>query len=167
LTIEYATFFTALSRAEFQPGTSHQALCKLADDLIGVRLFTLTVIDNGRGVARRVFTNKADAYPVEGTKPLEDNPWSNKVLTQRQTFVANTIDAIAQVFFDHELIRSLGCEAVINIPVVVAGQVLGTINCLHSAGHYTAERVALSEGLKLPGAATFLLEHSDLIFGGA
>lgn len=83
------------------------------------------------------------------------------VLARHETFVANTIDAIAEVFFDHALIRSLGCESAINIPVVVAGTVLGTINCLHTAGHYTAERVARAEGLKLPGAAAFMLAHSQ------
>ena len=57
--------------------------------------------------------------------------------TNKQTFVANDIDGIAAVFADHELIRSLGCESVINVPIVVAGEVLGTINCLHEAGFYT------------------------------
>jgi len=144
--MDLGAFSTSLAQAGHQPEATYQTLCQQADALIGVRLFTLTAIDNRRQVARRVFTNKPQAYPLLGTKPLQDNPWSTLVLRRHQTFVANTIDAIAQVFFDHELIRSLGCEAVVNIPIVVAGQVLGTINCLHAAGHYSARRVALSGG---------------------
>jgi len=40
------------------------------------------------------------------------------------------------VFFDHELILSLGCESVLNVPVAWDGRVLGTINLLHEAGWY-------------------------------
>ena len=69
-------------------------------------------------------------------------------------------DAIAEVFPDHELIASLGCQSVINVPVVIYGAVYGTINCLDVAGYYTPDRVAASEALKLPGAAAFLLNRS-------
>jgi len=158
--LQLSTFGTALARKTDQPEYSYGALCELAEQLVGLRLFTLTIIDNTRREARRIYTNMPEAYPVLGTKPIEENPWTALVLARQDTFVANTIEAIAEVFFDHKLIRSLGCESVINIPIVVAGRVLGTINCLHGAGHYTAERVALSEGLKLPGAAAFMLAHS-------
>ena len=48
----------------------------------------------------------------------QSDGWSEEVIERRSTFVANDIEAIAEVFDDHELIRSLGCEIVINIPVV-------------------------------------------------
>ena len=82
-----------------------------------------------------MFTNMPGSYPVQGTKPMVEPPWTTMVLAEQKTFVANTIEDIAKVFFDHELIRSLGCESVINIPIAIAGKVLGTINCLHAAGH--------------------------------
>ena len=71
-----------------------------------------------------------EAYPVFGTKEVEEGFWTGHVLDRHETFVANTIEDIAEVFDDHELIRSLGCEPVINVPVVVGGKILGTINCL-------------------------------------
>jgi len=40
------------------------------------------------------------------------------------------------VFFDHELIASLGCASVLNVPVVWDDRVLGTINLLHEAEWY-------------------------------
>lgn len=158
-------FVQILAGRQNQPDVTFDQLCKLAGDLIGVKLFTLTVIDNSRREARRVYSNMAQAYPVSGTKPMQDDAWSAQVQKRHQTFVANSIEAIAEVFPDHELIRSLGCESVINIPVVVSGRVLGTINCLHQAHYYSPERVALSEELKLPGAAAFLLNYSGFSQG--
>lgn len=142
-----------------QPAAYFKALERLVDETVGVKLFTLMEVDRARGVARRNFSNMPDAYPVSGEKPMQDNSWSEQVQQRHQIFVANTIDEIAAVFGDYELIRSLGCESCINIPVVVAGQVIGTLNCLHEAGHYTPERVAAAESLKPAGATAFLLDH--------
>lgn len=158
-------FTRALASAQDQPAASFQALCTLADELVGVKLFTLTMVDHSRRQATRIFTNMPDAYPTQGTKPMPDNFWARQVFQRQEIFVANTIKDIAQVFFDHQLIQSLGCESVINIPVAVAGQVVGTINCLHEAGHYSPERARLSHNLILPGAAIFLLQKSDLVRG--
>ena len=86
---------------------------------------------------------------------MEPNKWTEIVEEREQTFVANTIEEIAEVFGDHELIQSLGCESVMNVPINIRGQVVGTLNCLNVAGHFTPERVAASEALKVPGALAF------------
>lgn len=151
----------ALAAAQNQPYTAFDALCRLAARVVGHRLFTLMTFDQIRGEACRIYSNMADAYPVSGKKPAREDHWSRHVITGRKTFVANSIDEIADVFPDHELIKSLGCESVINIPIFVAGRFLGTINCLDEAGHYTPGRVAASEALKLPGATCFLMQLSS------
>ena len=143
-----------------QPQASFAALEAEVQETIGVRLFTLMTLDRDRGVARRCYSNMPEAYPTSGEKPMEPNAWSELVEERQETFVANTIGEIAAVFPDYELIQSLGCESCINIPVVIGGEVVGTLNCLHEAGHYTPERVADSETLKLPGALAFLLAAS-------
>ncbi len=140
-----------------QPDATYNALCTLVDETIGVKLFTTMEIDRVRGVARRGFTNMPDAYPTSGEKPMNQDAWSAQVQDRHATFVANSIEEIAAVFPDYELIRSLGCESCLNLPIVIGGQVVGTLNCLHEAGHYTPERVAAAESLKLPGALAFLL----------
>lgn len=155
-------FVTALADRENQPMATFEGLYRLADQLIGAKLFTLTAIDLAAQQARRLYTNMPDAYPVFGTKPMTDSPWSQKVLQRHEVFVANDIEGIADVFFDHQLIQSLGCESVLNIPIVVAGQVLGTVNCLHQAGHYRAEQIDLAEQLNAPGAAAFLLHLAQV-----
>ena len=154
---DYAAFTSALAAVGSGPTKAFDALCALTRDVVGVKLFTVMTHDGNRGVASRIYSNMPDAYPVSGTKPANETDWSRQVIRNKQTFVANDIEGIAAVFYDHELIRSLGCESVINVPIVVAGEVLGTINCLHEAGYYTAERVEAAEALKLPGAVCLLL----------
>lgn len=150
-------FSRALEATNNQPETAFGAMARLADALVGVRLFTLMTFDPQTREARRLFSNMPEAYPVLGTKPVNDTYWTGHVLDRHETFVANTIETVAEVFYDHDLIRSLGCESVINVPIIVAGKILGTVNCLHEAGHYTPERVAASDDLKIPGAACFML----------
>lgn len=152
------TFVEALA-AKGQPDKTFEALARLVDETIGVKLFTTMVIHRDKGVVRRNYTNMPDAYPVSGEKPLNRDRWSDLVEGEHQTFVANSIEEIADVFPDHELIRSLGCESCINVPITIDGHVIGTLNCLHEAGHYTPDRVEAANALKLPGAVAFLLHE--------
>jgi GAF domain-containing protein len=140
------------------PEATYRALEDIAHACVGVKLFTLMTFDRNSGLASRCYSNMPDAYPTSGTKTVDSDRWSMQVLDGRRNFVANDIRAIADVFDDHELIRSLGCESVLNVPIVVGGDVLGTINMLHEAGFYTPERELAAEILKLPGSVCFLLE---------
>ena len=123
-------FTVALAKGGNQPQTVFDAMASLTEALIGVRLFTLMTFDPVNRLAQRIYSNMPDAYPVLGTKEVSDGLWTGRVLDRQETFVANTIEGIAEVFDDHELIQSLGCESVINVPVIVAGRILGTLNCL-------------------------------------
>lgn len=156
---DYASFVNALAKEGQQPETAFAALEALVRKVVGVKLFTVMTSDTREKISERIYSNMPEAYPVSGTKPYNETHWSEIALTQKRTFVANTIEDIAKVFDDHELIRSLGCESVINVPIVVDGAVIGTLNCLDAAGHYTEERVQAAEALKLPGAICMLLHE--------
>lgn len=150
---------TALAHPD-QPRTTFKALEDRVNAVVGVKLFTLLTLDHGRALAQRSYSNMPDAYPESGSKPMIHGDWADQVITGKRIFVANTIQEIEAVFADHALIQSLGCESCINIPVTVGGSVIGTLNCLHEAGHYTPDRVAQAETLKEPGALAFLLARS-------
>lgn len=151
------TDFTKILACHDQPITMFKALEELVDSTIGVKLFTLMEIDHAKGVARRNYTNQPDAYPVSGEKPIQKNHWTEQVQNRQETFVANSIEEISEVFPDYELIQSLGCESCLNLPIVVGGSVIGTLNCLNKADHYTSERVMAAQTLKQPGALAFML----------
>ncbi len=148
----------ALAGAGGQPMAALEALGRLSEEVTGATLVTLMTSDSVTGEAERIWSNMPDEYPVAGRKPMNETHWSRTVLGEHKTFVANTIEEIAEVFFDHEQIASLGCGSVMNLPVIVGGTVLGTINCLDVAGYFTPERVAAADVLRLPGAAVYLYE---------
>ena len=156
---EYAKFVAAVAEPGNQPKKAYAALEQLAKQLVGAKLFTIMTADTTDKLSERTYSNMPDAYPVSGTKPYNETHWSEITLNQQKTFVANSIEEIARVFDDHELIKSLGCESVINVPIVVDGQVIGTLNCLHEKGFYTEEKLQAAEALKLPGAVCMLLHE--------
>lgn len=161
---DYSGFTRAIADSA-SPEAAFEALCQLTQEAVGAKLFTVMTRDSKLGHAQRIYSNMPDAYPVSGTKPANETDWSRQVIVEKRIFVANTIDAIAKVFDDYDLIRSLGCESVINVPIIVGGDVLGTINCLHEAGFYTPERVQAAEALKLPGALCMLLNERNATAG--
>ena len=114
---------------------------------LGTRLFTITTQDEAAGLARRAYTSHPVDYPVSGTKPLTRDGWYDHCITGRHTFVANTTPEFAKYFFDHALITSLGLGSCINIPVVQADKVLGTVNLLAEEQHFTPEKLAAYQGL--------------------
>jgi GAF domain-containing protein len=106
---------------------------------IGHRMFTIMRYDAGRGEVERVHTSLPAAYPVGGRKRKKDTTWSDHVLRDMQVFRANDADGIRAAFDDHATIASLGLDSVLNIPLVLAGRSLGTMNLLHEAGWYTEQ----------------------------
>lgn len=114
---------------------------------LGTRLFTVTRLEEERALFARVYTSHPVEYPVSGTKPMERDGWYDTTIAGRRTFVANTPPEFATYFFDHALIVSLGLGSCINVPVVDGDRVLGTVNILAEAGHFTPERLAAYEAL--------------------
>jgi hypothetical protein len=158
----WPTFLGALAARE-QPQATLLALQTLFRQEVGARLFTVMTFDAPTGLSQRVHSSHPEEYPVSGVKPLSRGLWSRTVIDERETFVANSIEAIAEVFPDHELIRSLGCESVVNLPVVFADAVIGTVNCLDARGYYTPERVAKVEGLAPFAAMALIIASVDAI----
>lgn len=127
------------------------ALQTLVQATVGAKLFTFMTVDMEAEVARRAYTSDAANYPTSGTKPIRYDSWFDTVHKERKYFVANTIADIAKVFPDYELINSLGCQSVVNIPVVIGGELVGTVNMLDVEGFYTPERVqAIRDVIAIP-----------------
>ncbi|MBJ6988124.1 GAF domain-containing protein [Devosia sp. MC521] len=117
------------------------ALQTLVRDVVGAKLFTVMLVDWDLEVSRRAYTSHPETYPTSGTKPLNYGPWFDIVHGKRECYVANTIEDIAKVLFDHETINALGCHSVVNYPVIVKDKLIGTMNMLDVEGHFTPEKV--------------------------
>ena len=135
------------------------ALHRLAEAIIGVRLFTLTAINLDAGHVRRVYSSHPDIYPLLGTKPLVIDDWFERMRSERAIDVINTADGMVGNFTDRDLhlIRDLGCNASISIPAMAGNDLLGTINALDVEGRYTPEIAAKAADLIVPAVAVFLI----------
>ena len=135
---------------------AYGALDVLTQELIGVKLFTLTEIDMEKELARRAYTSDAKAYPVSGTKPIVRNRWFAIVHDQQECFVANKLADVSDLYPDYELIASLGCQSAMNLPLVIGGTLVATVNLLDVEGNYTDERVQIAkEHLLLASVAAY------------
>lgn len=106
---------------------------------IGHKLFTVLVLNWARGENQRYYSNLPDAYPVGGAKPIDKS--SATALMEGHCRFLNDYAEVQAAFFDHELIRSLGCESCVNVPVRWAGRTIGSLNILHEAHWYTPQDV--------------------------
>jgi len=119
-----------------QPAALFAALDDATKSAIGHKLFTILTYDGDSGEAARVYSNLPGSYPTGGRKRLAPGPWTEAVLDRGEAYIGYNRDDLRVVFSDHELIASLGCESVLNMPVRWRGRTLGSLNLLHEAGWY-------------------------------
>lgn len=126
-----------------QPAALFAALDKVLASAIGHKLFTILAYDDGSREAARLYSNHPASYPTGGRKRLAPSPWTEAVLDRGEAYIGYTLEDLRNVFSDHELIASLGCESVLNMPVRWRGRTLGSLNLLHEAGWYDEDDVAV------------------------
>ncbi len=144
-----------------QPAPLFSTLDLAMGRAIGHKLFTILVVHPGAGESQRYYSNMPKEYPVGGRKPINQTHWFQRVLGRGETYIGRSYDDIRDVFFDHELIRSLGCESVLNVPVRWDGTSIGTINLLHEAGFYTEADIPAAQvfaALAAPGLMKLIAE---------
>lgn len=144
------------------PDAIFQHLEAVAQQHVGVKLFTVMDYVASRNMGRRCYTNNPESYPASGWIALCDNNWFDSVIRNHQTYVANDIDQIAQDFADADLIASLGCGAIVNLPLLQNGQVIATVNLLNRAGHFNNQKLADAHRVLLPLARMAYLASSTL-----
>ncbi len=136
-----------------QPAATFRALDQALAAAPGHILFTILVHHPALRQSERFYTNMPAEYPVGGRKPVTDSAWMQTIIGRGEPYIGRTRDDIREVFYDYELIWSLGCESVLNMPVRWRGQTMGTLNLLHRAGFYDEshiQAVRLAAHLALP-----------------
>lgn len=135
------------------------ALRDIVNARVGNRLMTASVYDIPSNRSRRVYSENKQAYPVGGFKPIAPGKWTDTVIRRHEVFSSLTIEDIAEVFFDWQLIQSLGVESNMNMPVIVSGEIIGSVNLLERKGFYTPEKVAAAKELLPFATVAFLFAH--------
>jgi GAF domain-containing protein len=126
-----------------QPLATFRALEEATRRAIGHRLFTIMRHDRAADFNTRVYSSRPAEYPAGGGKPVKDSPWTRQLLREGRPFIGRNATDIRATFPDHALIISLGCESVLNVPVLWRGEVLGTINLLDRAQAYAPHHAAV------------------------
>jgi hypothetical protein len=137
-----------------QPQALFLALDRAMGATLGHRLFTVLRYHPEAQETERLYTSQGAAYPVGGRKAVRPTPATACLFGERRPYIGRTAADIRASFGDAELILSLGCESVLNLPVVFDGRILGTVNLLHAAGWYDAGDVPLGltfAALAVPG----------------
>ncbi|MGV9367675.1 GAF domain-containing protein [Amycolatopsis sp. NPDC003731] len=115
---------------------------------LGVRLFTVLAWIPERRALRRVHSSHPAEYPVGGEKTVEVAAgWLDRCITAQEPYFGPGKAAVREIFADHELIESLGCGSIINVPVVDGGRTLGVLNILDAEGAYDEDSVQVARSL--------------------
>jgi hypothetical protein len=139
LRVEDLDPLAAALRAADQPQSTCRALEELTRETIGHCLFTVMRFDSKRSEVQRIHSNLPASYPTGGRKQKKATAWADRVLGEMKVFRGTGPADIVSAFDDHETILGLGLGSVLNIPVVLEGRCLGTMNLLHQAGWYRPE----------------------------
>ncbi|MDR3473917.1 MAG: GAF domain-containing protein [Devosia sp.] len=153
---DHVALAEAIADPAGQPLTSFEALRALAETLVGARMFTVLAFDFARYVMVRAYSTNEAIYPVNAADPITDSIWERTLIGERQPLVLNSPEAMATLLPNVPELVALGCEAMLNLPIVIAGKAIGAINLLDHSGRYTADRIAAAKAL-VPGAAAILL----------
>lgn len=149
------------SLARYQdPAETGRALHVLAATVIPAHLFTLTAINMAAGHVRRVYSSHPEVYPLLGTKPIVVDDWFRAMQTERRITTINTAAGMEGNFGDLDLIRSLGCNASVSIPIMAGNDLLGTINALDAEGSYPDSIIDAASSLIVPATTVFLILRS-------
>ncbi|CAM3618846.1 GAF domain-containing protein [Bordetella sputigena] len=157
----------ALAPAAGEPDPLLYAVDVLAQRLLGHRLFTVLRYDVAAGLAHRLYSSAPEIYPASGSKRIATAPALQRMVETGQPLLTPDAAAVRRNFPDAEAIFALGCASVLNLPVIVRGRLLGQVNLLHQAGHYTASAVEDGMVLTALAAPALLMESSPIPADGA
>lgn len=120
----------ARAYADGQPAAAFQAIDDYARLRLAHALCTVNRYDADGMRVVRLYSSNPQAYPPGGSKDKTGTAWGRHVLLEQRVFVGEGEAAIREFFNDHDAIRSLGLQSVINVPVAYDGVCLGTVNFL-------------------------------------
>ncbi|MDQ2185610.1 GAF domain-containing protein [Alcaligenaceae bacterium A4P071] len=137
------------------------ALFAAVDDFaaegLGHALCTVNRFDAARMGVTRLYSSNPRAYPAGGTKDKLGTDWGRHVLIEKRVYVGEGTTAIRAAFDDHAAITALGLQSVINVPVQVAGAVVGTFNVLMTQATLGPEHVTHARLAALMAVPGFML----------
>lgn len=120
---------------------------------VGHRFMTVLIYDTSQDEAERVFSSHPAVYPATGRKSFTQGPIMERVRGTGEPYVAMDRQALIRDYPDHEKIFAMGCESLVNLPIVIGTEVVGQINLLHEQNFYTEQKIEQAMSLVSVAAA--------------
>jgi GAF domain-containing protein len=108
---------------------------------VGYRLLTLLTTDEGGTRLFRPYSSKPDQFPFGVADPVEDTRWFRHLFVEQKIVVANDVASIRDWLPRFTDAEKLGYGSLLNLPIVVAGKVVGLINIMDRSNHFDERRV--------------------------
>jgi GAF domain-containing protein len=137
ITLPEITEIMRLTATSPTPQPAFEAVDALARRLFDHNLLTVLRYDEARVEVERLYSSNAEAYPVGGRKAKRGTPWGEIVLDRQEIWIGHGPEDIKWAFADHELISSLGITGMMNVPIVLLGRCLGTLNISHPTDRFS------------------------------
>jgi hypothetical protein len=112
---------------------------------VGHTLMTILKIDTSELFSERIYTSNPTLFSSNGKKALDAAPQMRKVIAAGRPLIVNGRDAIRASFPDYDLIFSLGCECIINVPLRWQGKTIANVNVLGPRCAYNSKNSAKIE----------------------
>ncbi len=150
----------ALAEAD-QPTATFAALDEALARAVGHHFLTILLYLPEEGAAVRLYSSRPELYPAGGRKAHADAPTQRRVAMTGQPYIGRDAADIRRDFPDHEKIFALGCESILNMPVLWRGRALGQVNLLDRAGHYAPAHLPLVRVFAQMAIPAFLVAAGD------
>jgi GAF domain-containing protein len=134
-----------------------RAVHQVAQRRLDAGLVTAMRHDAALATVERLYSSNEAAYPVGGRKLKRESDWSQHVLVEQRVLVSAGDDAIRKHYVDHPAIFGLGLHSCVNVPLVSAGQCIGTLNLLRARPDWSDDEVAAARVLGLAALAAVLM----------
>ena len=105
--------------------------------LPGVRTVTWLAARPAQSITLRVGTSDTHNFPLGGSDPIDDAPWSRRIYGEKLPIVTNTPDEMAFYVPETEDLVKLGYGALVCAPIVIDGAARGTVNLIGPTGLFT------------------------------
>lgn len=143
-------FADLLARPEATSADIFKLVAERLQEDARAKLVTVTAVDPEDLSYERLFSTMPDIYPVSGRKPANNTHWADTVMKNLDVYVANDYESLTETMADHEVIRSIGCGSLVNVPLIYFGRVIGTLNCLGTSGNFDTARIQACKDMRLP-----------------
>lgn len=90
---------------------------------------------------QRFYSSNGERFPVRGRKRKTLTPWTETLFVRGEVFVGEGSAALEQTFDDFEQMRSLGLNAVVNVPLMHGALCHATFNVFGTCGRWRPQQV--------------------------